>query len=57
VLYVTLSERRRENLRQNCHEAVRTIAFFTTLAEAMNDPYGEIWIDVLGKRESIGNPR
>jgi hypothetical protein len=53
VLFVTLSPRRLEHLRQRAHEAVKGIALFTTLDEALREPRGEIWIDCQGERTSI----
>jgi hypothetical protein len=53
VLYVTMSPRRLENLRRNCHEAVRNIALFTTLDAAKREPHGEIWIDAMGEKAGI----
>jgi hypothetical protein len=53
VLYVTLSPRRLEGLRRHAHEAVRSIALFTTLDEVQRDPHGPVWIDVHGERTAI----
>jgi hypothetical protein len=53
VLYVTLSPKRLDGLRRNAHDAVKSIALFTTLADAQRDPHGEIWIDCLSERTSI----
>ncbi|MBN8627059.1 MAG: hypothetical protein J0M17_16390 [Planctomycetes bacterium] len=53
LLYVTLSDRRLENLRRNAQEAVRSIALFTTLGAALADPRGPIWIDGHGERTAI----
>ena len=55
LLVVTLSKIRMKNLITNA-DGVRSIALFTTLAEAIADPYGEIWRDCLGK-ECAAIPR
>lgn len=53
LLYVTLTARRLEGLRKNAHAAVKQIAMFTTLDEAIRDPRGQIWIDCQGERAAI----
>ncbi len=53
LLYVTQSERRLEGLRRNADPAVRSIALFTTLAQVLLDPQGEIYIDYFNERTSI----
>ena len=53
VLYVTMTEKRLDGLRRQAHEAVRRIALFTTLSDAVRDPHGEIWIDCQGERTAI----
>jgi hypothetical protein len=53
LLYVTSTEKRRDGLRNHTHEAVRSIALFTTLDAALRDPRGEIWIDCQGERTAI----
>lgn len=54
VLWVCSSMVRREGLRQRA-ERLRSIALFTTLAEALADPHGAIWIDSQG--ETVALPR
>ena len=48
VLWVTLSVRRRESLRRNCHEAVRSTALFAVLDDVKRNPLGDVWIDAWG---------
>ena len=38
LLYVTSTPKRLDGLRRNAHEAVRKIALFTTLADALREP-------------------
>jgi hypothetical protein len=52
LLYVTLSKRRCENLRK-ASKAVASIALFTTLNEALENPRGAIWRDATGEDVSI----
>lgn len=53
LLYVTQSSRRLEGLRKNADPLVRSIALFTTLADAQHDPAGDIYTDFFGERTSI----
>ncbi len=52
VLWVCSSEARREGLRGRA-ERLRSVALFTTLAEAVVNPHAEIWIDVQGERVAL----
>lgn len=52
LLFVTLSAARMPRLIAGA-EAVREIALFTTLEQAMREPRGEIWVDAFGIRASI----
>jgi hypothetical protein len=51
-LWVCLTEARREGLRSRA-ERLRHSALFTTLAEALADPHGPIWIDYHGGRAAL----
>lgn len=53
LLYITLSDRRRDGLLKHADDAVKSIALFTTLAEVVRAPRGEIWIDCYGERTAI----
>ena len=51
-LWVCPSLPRREGLRGRAG-SLRATALFTTLAEALADPHGDIWVDHLGARAAL----
>jgi hypothetical protein len=53
LLYVTTSTKRLDGLRKNVHDAVKRIALFTTLDQAIANPRGDIWVDSEGERTAI----
>jgi hypothetical protein len=52
VLWVCPTEARREGLRLRA-ERIRSVALFTTLAEALDSPHAEIWVDYQGHKASL----
>lgn len=52
VLWVCSSEDRRDGMRRRA-ESIRSVALFTTLAQALASPHGEIWIDFQGKKAAL----
>ncbi len=52
ALWVCSSEGRREGLRSRA-ERIRSVALFTTAAEALASPHGEIWTDYHGGRAAL----
>lgn len=52
VLWICSSPARRDAFRARA-AGIRQIALFTTLAEALADPHGPVWIDVAGGRASL----
>jgi hypothetical protein len=52
VLWVCSSPERLEGLRRRA-KRIRTVALFTTLAEALSTPHGAIWWDYAGNRAAL----
>jgi hypothetical protein len=52
TLWICASVERLESMRRRA-ERIRGAALFTTLAEAMQSPHGEIWIDFRGDRARL----
>ena len=56
VLWVCSSRERLEEMRRRA-ERIRSIALFTTLAEVLASPHGEIWRDYHGGRAALPRER
>jgi hypothetical protein len=52
ALWVCPTEVRREGLRARA-ESIRSVALFTTAAEALASPHGEIWLDYQGEKAAL----
>jgi hypothetical protein len=52
LLYVSLSERRRQGLIKRCH-LVKDVALFGVLEDVQKKPRGKVWVDGFGKAAAI----